>query len=127
LQPFLVGLLRPNVHLQDAHLQEHLLGGQVTLALTPLIWAPVDATGEPLGNLSITFTPAADAVTGGAFVSAEPVTVRPGRDGTITTALVSGIYTAVITAGQRETLCAVTIPVSSTAVDLDTLLPSPLP
>jgi hypothetical protein len=87
----------------------------------------VDATGEPPADLSVTFTPSVDAVTGGVFVSAEPVTVRPGNNGAISTALVAGVYTVAITTGQQVTRCAVTIPVSLTAVDLDTLLPSPLP
>ena len=99
----------------------------MTLALTPITWAPVGATGEPLENLSITFTPSADAVAGGVFVSSEPVTVRPGNNGAISTALVAGVYTVAITTGQQVTRCAVTVPVSLTAVDLDTLLPSPLP
>ena len=99
----------------------------MTLALTPITWAPVDATGEPLADLSITFTATADSDTTGVFVSAEPVTVRPGNNGAISTALVAGVYTVAITAGQQVTRCAVTIPVSLTAVDLDTLLPTPLP
>ena len=98
----------------------------MTLSLTPLVWAPVDATGEPLADLSVTFTPTADAITGGAFVSAEPVTVRPGNNGAIATALVAGVYTVAITAGQQVTQYAITVPVSGSPVDLDTLLPSPL-
>jgi hypothetical protein len=87
----------------------------------------VDATGEPLADLSVTFTASADAVAGGTFVSAEPVTVRPGNNGAISTALVAGVYTVAITTGQQVTRCAVTVPVSLSAVDLDTLLPTPLP
>lgn len=99
----------------------------MTLALTPVTWAPVDATGQPLQDLSVTFTAAADAITSGMFLSDEPVTVRPGPYGTIAASLAAGVYTVTITVGQRETACAVTIPASLTAVDLGTLLPTPLP
>jgi hypothetical protein len=103
------------------------LGAAVILALTPVTWAPVDATGQPLQDVSVIFTPAADAETGGVFVSAEPVTVRPGLNGAFAVSLVAGVYAVVITVGQQETRCAVTVPASLTAVDLGTLLPVPLP
>lgn len=98
----------------------------MALSLTPVTWTPVDSTGAPLA-VSVTFTAAADSTASGTFVSAERVTVRPGNDGTVRLSLVPGPYTVAITAGQQISQCAVTVPVSVTAVDLDTLLPTPLP
>jgi hypothetical protein len=99
----------------------------MTLALTPVTWAPVDGTGQPLAEFSVTFTPTADALVSGVFVSDTPVTVRPTDDtGSIATDLVPGPYTVTVTVGEQETAVPVTVPTSLTAVDLGTLFPVPL-
>ena len=98
----------------------------MALSLTPVTWAPVDATGEPLTDVSVSFTPGAGlAGTGtGTFVGSDPVTCRP-LNGVVAVGLVPGAYTVTITDGQQMSAFLVTVPVSSASVDLDTLLPVP--
>ena len=107
----------------------------MALTYTTVTWTPLDGTGQPLTDVTVTFAPTTDltAITDGSFIFSEPFTVTQDGSGVITASLISTdnadlapgwMWQVTVTAGRRSVLSTVLVPHSASPVDLDALLPA---